>query len=100
MLPAGPKIALTGGLAFNDHVLIWERLDQVRAKHPDMVLLHGGSPRGAELSALVTRFLTREGFSVRWVSGGTAGIEQALGEDYSLILLDVMIGDEFFGCRA
>ena len=23
-------------------------LDKVRAKHPDMVLLHGGSPRGAE----------------------------------------------------
>jgi hypothetical protein len=51
MLPPGPKIAFTGGLDFNDHVLIWERLDQVRAKHPDMVLLHGGSPKGAELIA-------------------------------------------------
>jgi hypothetical protein len=48
MLPAGPKIAFTGGLDFNDHGLIWDRLDQVRAKHPDMVLLHGGSPKGAE----------------------------------------------------
>ena len=48
MLPAGPKIALTGGLDFNDHRLIWDRLDQVHAKHPDMVLLHGGSPKGAE----------------------------------------------------
>ena len=26
-------------------------LDKVRAKHPDMVLLHGGSPRGAECIA-------------------------------------------------
>jgi len=43
----------------------------------------------AELCKLVTRFLTHEGFAVRWVSGGTAGIEQALGEDYALILLDV-----------
>ena len=51
MLPPGPKIALTGGLEFNDVRLIWERLDKVRAKHPDMVLLHGGSPRGAELIA-------------------------------------------------
>ena len=51
MLPAGPKIAFTGGLEFNDHMLIWARLDQVRAKHPDMVLLHGGSPKGAELIA-------------------------------------------------
>ncbi|MGD9631926.1 MULTISPECIES: DUF2493 domain-containing protein [unclassified Afipia] len=48
MLPAGPKVAFTGGLDFNDHHLIWDRLDQVRTKHPDMVLLHGGSPKGAE----------------------------------------------------
>ena len=51
MLPPGPKIALTGGLDFNDHRLIWDRLDKVHAKHPDMVLLHGGSPKGAELIA-------------------------------------------------
>jgi hypothetical protein len=48
LLPDGPKIALTGGLDFNDHRLIWDRLDKVHAKHPDMVLLHGGSPKGAE----------------------------------------------------
>lgn len=48
LLPAGPKVAVTGGLDFNDHHLIWERLDRVHAKHPDMVLLHGGSPKGAE----------------------------------------------------
>ena len=48
LLPAGPKIAFTGGLDFNDHRAVWERLDKVHAKHPDMVLLHGGSPKGAE----------------------------------------------------
>jgi hypothetical protein len=48
LVPAGPKIALTGGLDFNDHHAIWDRLDKVHAKHPDMVLLHGGSPTGAE----------------------------------------------------
>src|SRR5215472_2420375 len=48
LLPAGPKIAFTGGLDFNDHHAIWDRLDKVRSKHPDMVLLHGGSPKGAE----------------------------------------------------
>jgi hypothetical protein len=51
MLPPGPKIALTGGLDFNDCNLIWDRLDKVHAKHPDMVLVHGGSPKGAELIA-------------------------------------------------
>ena len=48
LLPPGPKIAVTGGLDFNDHRLIWDRLDRVYAKHTDMVLLHGGSPKGAE----------------------------------------------------
>jgi hypothetical protein len=51
LLPAGPKIAFTGGLDFNDHRVIWAKLDQVHAKHPGMVLLHGGSPKGAELIA-------------------------------------------------
>jgi hypothetical protein len=51
LIPPGPKVAVTGGLDFNDHRLIWDRLDSVHAKHPDMVLLHGGSPKGAELIA-------------------------------------------------
>ena len=42
---------LTAGLDFNDHRLIWDRLDKVHTKHPDMVLLHGGSPKGAEVIA-------------------------------------------------
>ena len=48
MLPAGAKVAFTGGTDFNDHAAVWTALDRVHAKHPDMVLLHGGSPRGAE----------------------------------------------------
>ncbi|MVA27370.1 DUF2493 domain-containing protein [Agrobacterium vitis] len=51
MVPAGPKVAVTGGADFSDHRLIWAKLDQVHAKHPDMVLLHGGTPKGAELIA-------------------------------------------------
>jgi hypothetical protein len=48
LVPAGPKIAFTGGVEFNDHRLIWDRLDKVHAKHCDMALMHGGSPKGAE----------------------------------------------------
>jgi YspA, cpYpsA-related SLOG family len=47
-VPAGTRIAFTGGPDYNDHQRIWAALDKVRAKYPDMVLLHGGSPRGAE----------------------------------------------------
>jgi hypothetical protein len=48
LMPIGTRIAFTGGPDCNDHQRIWAALDKVRAKHPDMVLLHGGSPRGAE----------------------------------------------------
>jgi hypothetical protein len=48
MLPAGPKVAFAGGYECNDHQAIWAALDKVHAKHPGMVLLHGGSPKGAE----------------------------------------------------
>ena len=48
MVPPGPKVAFTGGYECNDHQAIWAALDRVHGKHPAMVLLHGGSPKGAE----------------------------------------------------
>jgi hypothetical protein len=69
MLPPGPKIAFTGGLDFNDHAAIWDRLDKVHAKHPDMVLLHGASPRGAERIAACwadSRKVPQIGFKPDW----------------------------------
>jgi hypothetical protein len=69
LLPAGPKIAFTGGVDFNDTQAIWDRLDKVRAKHPDMVLLHGGSPRGAERIAACwanTRKVPQIAFKPDW----------------------------------
>jgi hypothetical protein len=51
LVPPGERIALTGGVDFNDHGLIWDVLDKVLAKHPSMVLLHGGSKTGAECIA-------------------------------------------------
>jgi len=48
MLPPGPRIAFTGGTDCADHHRIWAALDRVHSKHPGMVLLHGGTPKGAE----------------------------------------------------
>ena len=42
------RIAFTGGTDVNDHRAIWDRLDRVHAKHSDLVLMHGGSQKGAE----------------------------------------------------
>jgi hypothetical protein len=75
MLPQGPKIALTGGLDFNDYHLIWDRLDKVHAKHPDMVLVHGGSPKGAELIAskwATTRKVPQIAFKPDWTKHAKA----------------------------
>jgi two-component system, OmpR family, response regulator CpxR len=46
-----------------------------------------------ELCQLVTRFLAREGFEISWASSGEAGVERALSEVFSLIMLDVMMPD-------
>lgn len=48
LIPAGTLIAITGGADYQDHRRIWDVLDRVLAKHPDMVLLHGGTPSGTE----------------------------------------------------
>jgi len=75
LLPAGPKIAFTGGLEFNDHQAIWQRLDKVRERHPDMVLLHGGSPKGAERIAACwanNRKVPQIAFKPDWTRHGKA----------------------------
>lgn len=69
MLPAGAKIAFTGGLDCNDTQAIWAALDRVHAKHPDMVLLHGGSSKGAERIAACwadNRQVTQIAFKPNW----------------------------------
>jgi hypothetical protein len=48
LMPTGTLIAITGGADYQDHRHIWDVLDRVHAKHPDMVLLHGGTPSGVE----------------------------------------------------
>jgi hypothetical protein len=75
LLPKGPKIAFTGGLDFNDHNLIWDTLDKLHLKHPDMVLIHGGSPKGAELIAAKwadSRQVTQIAFKPDWTKHGKA----------------------------
>jgi hypothetical protein len=75
LLPAGPKVAFTGGLDFNDVSVIWDRLDKVYTKHPDMVLLHGGSAKGAERIAAKwadTRKVPQIAFKPDWTKHAKA----------------------------
>jgi len=75
LLPKGPKIAFSGGTDCNDHQRIWAVLDKVLAKHPDMVLLHGGTPKGAERIAACwadKRGVTQIAFKPDWTRDGKA----------------------------
>jgi len=75
LLPPGPKIVVTGGLDFDDHRLIWAKLDQVHEKHPDMVLVHGKSPKGAEKIASLwakNRNVPQIGFAPDWTKHSRA----------------------------
>jgi len=48
LVPAGTRIAISSGPAFNDARFICATLDKIRAKFPDMVLLHGATSSGGE----------------------------------------------------
>ena len=75
LLPPGPKIAFTGGLDCQDHRAIWGALDRVHAKYADMVLLHGGAPKGAERIAAAwadNRTVTQIVFKPDWTRHGKA----------------------------
>ena len=44
-LPEGTLVAVTGGKQVEDPEAVWSVLDKTRAKHPDIVILHGGRTR-------------------------------------------------------
>ena len=75
LIPAGTKIAFSGGMDYNDHEAIWDALDRAHAKFPDIVLLHGGSPKGAERIAACwaeNRKVTQISFKPNWTKHAKA----------------------------
>ena len=50
-LPDGTLIAIAGGKTVTDADAIWAALDHVRAKYPDMVLVHGDGPGIEKIAA-------------------------------------------------
>jgi hypothetical protein len=94
MLPAGPKIALSGGAGYNDDKLIWSKLDQVHKRHPDMVLMHGGSPTGAERIAACWadhRKVPQVSFKPNWTRNGKAAPFKRNDEMLEMLPIGVII---------
>ena len=64
----------------NDHKRIWQVLDETLAHYPGMVLLHGGTPRGAERIAACwanSRKVTQIVFKPDWDRDGKAAPSSA-----------------------
>lgn len=75
LIPAGTKIAFGGGMDYNDHEQIWAALDKAHSKYPDLVLMHGGSPKGAERIAACwaeARKVTQIAFKPDWTKHAKA----------------------------
>ena len=72
--PDGTRIAFAGGPEAQDHNAIWAVLDQTREKYPDMILLHGANPTGAELIAAKMGGKSRR--HPRTVQAGLEGAQQ------------------------
>lgn len=74
LCPEGTRIAFSGG-DYQDHNAIWSILDMTKEKYPDMILLHGGTPKGAELIAAKwadSRNVTQVVFKPDWKVHGNA----------------------------
>ena len=50
-LPEGTLVAVAGGKDVEDPDTVWSVLDRTRAKHPDIVILHGGAPGVEKVAA-------------------------------------------------
>jgi len=75
LLPEGTRIAFTGGSNCADHGAIWDALDKARVRHPDMILLHGATPTGAERAAACwadQRGVCQVAFRPDWAKHGKA----------------------------
>ena len=69
LIPEGTRVAFSGGPACNDHQHIWAALDRIHTRHPDMVLMHGATPTGAERAAACwadTRRVPQVAFRPDW----------------------------------
>ncbi|MEH7846092.1 DUF2493 domain-containing protein [Rhizobium laguerreae] len=94
LIPSGTKIAFSGGMDYNDHERIWAKLDQAHLRHPDMILLHGGSPKGAERIAACwaeARKVTQITFKPNWTMHAKAAPFRRNDEMLSVMPAGVII---------
>ena len=60
--PTGPVVAFSGGQQWHDHQLLWDRLDQIKTRIPEMVLATTAQNKGCD--AIATAWAASRGVKV------------------------------------
>ena len=60
--PEGPVVAFSGGQQWHDHELLWERLDLIRTRVPEMILVTTAQAKGCD--AVATAWAASRGVKV------------------------------------
>ncbi|NQY81900.1 MAG: DUF2493 domain-containing protein [Alphaproteobacteria bacterium] len=48
LTPEGSRVIIAGGMDYSDHTRVYAALDALHTRHSDLVLLHGGAPKGVD----------------------------------------------------
>ena len=83
--PEGPLVAVSGGQEWHDHEVIWDRLDDIKARVPEMVLITTAQRKGVDAAA--TAWAAARGVkTVQFVP------DRSLGNRAAFVRNDKMVG--------
>ena len=85
LAPEGPLVAVSGGQEWHDHEVIWDRLDDIKARVPEMVLITTAQRKGVDAAA--TAWAAAKGVkTVQFVP------DRSLGNRAAFVRNDKMVG--------
>ena len=85
LAPEGPLVAVSGGQEWHDHEVIWDRLDDIKARVPEMVLITTAQRKGVDAAA--TAWAAARGVkTVQFVP------DRSLGNRAAFVRNDKMVG--------
>ena len=83
--PEGPLVAVSGGQEWHDHEVIWDQLDDIKARVPEMVLITTAQRKGVDAAA--TAWAAARGVkTVQFVP------DRSLGNRAAFVRNDKMVG--------
>ena len=83
--PEGPLVAVSGGQEWHDHEVLWDRLDGIKARVPEMVLITTAQRKGVD--AVATAWAASRGVkTVQFVP------DRSLGNRAAFVRNDKMVG--------